>query len=59
MTWTAEQKAPGLDQRRDTPPQAGPPVVYPWQYYAATPAQWAAAMNPAAAPAPALPGGVA
>lgn len=60
MTWTAEQRAPGLDQRRDAPLQAGPPVVYPWQYYAAAPAQWAAAMNPAAAPAPApaLPGGV-
>jgi len=57
MTWTAEQRVPGLDRRRDAPPQAGPPVVYPWQYYAATPAQWAAAMNPAPAPAGPEPAG--
>lgn len=58
MTWSQEQRAPALDQRRDVPTQAGPPV-YPSQYYAATPAQWAAAMNPAApAPPPPLPGGV-
>lgn len=58
MAWPYEQGA-ALDQRRDVPTQAGPPAVYPWQSYAATPAQWAAAMNPAASsPPPSLPGGV-
>ena len=58
MAWPYEQGAV-LEQRGDIPQQGGPPI-YPWQYYAATPAQWAAAMCPPAAPAPAqtLPGGV-
>lgn len=52
MTWPYEQGA-APNQRRDVPQQDGPPV-YPWQSYAATPAQWAAAAGPAT-PAPAPP----
>lgn len=59
MTWSQEQGAPVLDQRRDAPAQAGPPV-YPWQYCATPPPHWSASINPPAIPAqaPALPGGV-